>query len=201
MTVQFNRPRTWLALGISLLMLSGYAAANEGKKATGEFGVMIGFLDGMTINAYAKDSTNSDGSIDSDMGLSGGISFDQAVYRSFWAGLTIDVFQVRKEIAFLEVSARTLNPALRLSFHIRSAGSNWSVRPGIACGVALLEEVSGYKASQYVTLRPFLQTVCYLTPETGFLIEASVFQTLQGGNDDFDIDAGPSFGLRVGLLK
>jgi len=175
--------------------------AVEGKKARGEFGVMIGFLDGMEIDAHAKDSAYSDGSIDSDMGLSCGVSLDQGLYRSLWVGLTIDLFLVRKDIWVVQYSARALNPSLRLSLHLRQAGSRWSFRPGVACGVALVEEILSYKASQYVTLRPFLQTVYHITPQTGLLIEGCIFTTLQGGNNDYDIEAGPSFGARIGLLK
>lgn len=196
-----SKCRWWLFACLALLLVCSRAAAVEGKKARGEFGVMLGYLGGMTIETHAKDTAYSDGSIDSDMGLSAGVSFDQHLYRSFWAGLTIDLFQVRKEIWVVGISARALNPSLRLSFHLQQAGSHLSFRPGVACGVALLEEVLDYKASQYVTLRPFLQTVCHLTSQTGLLIETSMFQTLQGGNNDYDIDAGPSFGLRIGLLK
>jgi hypothetical protein len=162
---------------------------------------MIGFLNGMTIDAHATDTAYYDASIDSDMGLSVGFSLDQAVYRSFWVGLTIDLLQVRKGFGFGDYSAKALNPALRFSLHLRAAGSRWSFRPGVACGVALLEEIYSFKSSQYLTLRPFLQAVCHVSPKTGILFELNEFQTLQGGNDDYDIEAGPTFGLRIGLLK
>jgi hypothetical protein len=191
-----------LMICLVLSLAGGGVRADEVKKVRGEFGIMFGFLDGMALDVYDKDSGHKVSSIDTDMGLSGGASFDQGIYRSLWVGVTIDLFQVRKSVGmFGDVSARVLNPSLRLSFHQRQVGSLWSFRPGVACGVALVEEIFGYKASQYVTLRPFLQTVCHLTNKTGLLFEISEFQTLQGGNDNYDIEAGPAWGFRVGLLK
>ncbi len=201
MSAKCGGGRWWGAACFALLILCGSASAAEGKQARGEFAVMFGFLDGMTIDARAKDTGFYDASIDSDMGWSAGASFDQGVFRSIWLGLTIDVFQLRKEILGGDITAKSINPALRLSVHYQPKGSQWSLRPGVACGAALLEEVFRYKASQYVTLRPFLQVVCRLTPRTGFLIETNMLKTLRGGNDNYDIKAGPSFGVRIGLLK
>jgi len=201
MSFRFDNFRWSLVACFALLALCGNATAVEGKKARGEFAMMFGFLDGMTIDAHAKDSGFYDTSLDSDMGWSAGVSFDQGVYRSIWLGLTIDLFQLRKEVFGMDATAKAMNPALRLSVHYQPTGSNWSFRPGVACGVALVEEILEFKNSQYVTLRPFLQIVCHLTPQTGLLVETSMLRTLRGGNDNYYIEAGPAFGLRIGLLK
>ena len=177
------------------------AMAAEGKKAKGEFGMMIGFLDGMTIKFGPKDSDPLPWHVESDAGITGGIFFDQKVFRPIWAGMSIDYYQVRKDIGFYEnPSAGALNLALRLSLRSRSADGKWVIRPGVASGVALLGEVFSMSTTQHWTLKPFVEIVYYVSPKVGLITEMGVFSTLQGGNDDVDITTGPSVTIRFGLL-
>jgi hypothetical protein len=202
MDCRINKRLWGVVICLALSPLCGSASATEGYKPRGEVGVMFGFLNGMKFDAHPKDPADSTRLVDTDTGLSGGISFDRVLYRSCWLGLTIDLFQVRKDATVSQdITAKAMNASLRLSFHYRPAESQWSFRPGVACGIALVGEFLDFKAGQYLTLRPFFQTVCHLSNRTAFLMEVSMFQTLQGGNDDYDIDAGPAWGFRVGLLK
>jgi hypothetical protein len=172
-----------------------------GKRAKGEFGLMVGFLDGMTIKFGSKGSDPLPWHVESDAGIAGGIFFDQKAFRTIWAGMSIDYYRVRKDTDLFEnPSAGALNLALRLSLRLRSADGKWVIRPGVATGVALLGEVFAMTTTQHWTLKPFVEVVYYVSPKVGLITEMGVFNTLQGGNDDVDITSGPAVTIRFGLL-
>jgi hypothetical protein len=196
-----TRQGGWYLLLVALVCFANTAIAVEGKKARGEFGVVIGSLGGMTVEVTSKDDGSRGSDIETESGFSGGIFFEQKALGPIWMGMTLDYYEVRgKMLSFLDESPKTLGLALRVSGRLRSNNGLWVFRPGIASGVVLLGQVGYLKTSQHVMIKPFVETVYRVSPKVGLVGEISVFSTVWGANDDYNILAGPTTLIRFGIV-
>ena len=186
---------------VVLVFLAQTAVAVEGKKARGEFGLMIGSLGGMTVEVTSKHDGSRGYDIETKAGFSAGLFFEQKLLGPVWAGMSIDYYEVRgDQLFFRDESPRTLGLALRFSGRLRSAGGSWVFRPGVASGVVLLGQVEYLKTSQHVMIKPFVEAVYRVSPKVGLVGELGIFNTVWGANDDYNILAGPTTLLRFGIL-
>lgn len=190
-----------LAASLVLSVLCTSATAVEGKKARGEFGLMVGSLGGMTVELTSKDDDSRGSDLETESGFSGGLFFEQKALGPIWMGMSLDYYEVRgKMLSFLDESPRTLGLALRVSGRLRSNNGLWVFRPGVASGVILLGQVGYLKTSQHVMIKPFVETVYRVSPKVGLVEEISIFSTVWGANDDYNILAGPTTLIRFGVV-
>jgi hypothetical protein len=202
MTVHCDlQQRAVLCLLAFVLLSVPNAQAMEGKKAKGEFGIMVGFLGGMTVKFEDKECGVFSGSMETDAGISAGLFFEQKVFGPVFAGVTIDYYKVQNELTeFYGGSPRSLGLALRISGHMQSDNGLWVFRPGVASGVTLLGQIGYVKTSQHVTIKPFIEAVYRASPKVGLIAEIGIFSSVWGGNDCYDIEAGPTTLIRFGVL-
>ncbi len=190
-----------LTLVFGPLLIAPNALGASGKKAKGEFGIMIGSLGDMDIKLTSKDSGNSAGDLEIDGGLSVGIFFEQKSFLGLWLGASIDYYQIDSRLdALSDDDPKTLGLALRISGRVRSADGRWILRPGISSGAVMLGEVGYLKTSQHVSIKPFIEVVHQASPKVGLAGEISIFSTVWGANDDYTILAGPTLLIRFGLV-
>lgn len=194
------RYETVLMVLVALVLIAPSILGATGKRAKGEFGFLVGRAAGTTFDMVTTDSTARESSGRTDPALTAGIFFEQRLYRGVWAGMNIDYHQFHQDLwGDFDLKSSVLNLSFRLSYHHRSSDRKWSVRPGVASGVALVQKVYTVNASQYITLKPFVETVYQVTPKIGLILELGVFSSVWGGNDEYDITIRPTLFTRFGL--
>jgi hypothetical protein len=183
------------------VLLISCAVAVEGKKARGEFGLMVGSLGGMEVETTSKEDDSRGWDVETAAGFSAGIFFEQKLVGPVWTGVSIDYYEIRGEGEHhFDDNPRTLGLALRLSGRLRSTGGSWIFRPGVASGAVLIGDVDYLTTSQHIMVKPFVEVVYRASPKVGLVGELGIFSTVWGANDDYNIHTGPTTLLRFGVL-
>jgi len=197
----FYRYRIVLAALVGMMLIAPNVMGATGKRARGEYGIMLGRVSGTTFDMVTTDSLESESHGHTDASFTGGIFFEQRLFRAVWAGMSIDFHQFYQNFGTVfRLKSTVLNLSARVSYHHRSRDGKWSVRPGVASGVALARKIYTVNPSQFITLKPFVETVYQVSPKVGLILELGVFSTVWGGNDEYDITIRPTVFTRFGLL-
>lgn len=188
-----------ILFGLWLVLFGGIGVASEYEEGDSYTGVKLGFVGSGQVDLGGRDADQS-------ASLTGGLFFDLPFGSRLSYGLSADFFSMSwesEEAPFpFEESAWLLDLGVTLKGNFVSESSAIGFRPGIGVGIGVLPrmETANVAASNYVTLKAFLEVI-YSTPgDLSFLIDVGVWHAPSGGDNATDIKVGPLVFLRAGVM-
>ena len=86
----FYRYRIVLAALVGMMLIAPNVLGATGKKAKGEYGIMLGRVSGTTFDMVTTDSLENKSHGHTAAAISTGITFEQKLFRAVWMGMSID---------------------------------------------------------------------------------------------------------------
>lgn len=174
-------------LALALLALPLLASTSLAQQRNTRFGVKgIVMLPG---EAYVEEF---DSFFDIDLSLGAGVFVDTRLGDKLLGGMYFDLLQAKA----YDETGLLADVGISLKAALGGGNGRLSWRPGFGLGFGNLAAVGSIESTRYLTLRAGLELVL----PTGWLVEASVYGSPSGGNDDVTVTYGPMTMLRIGRV-
>lgn len=182
-------------LATLLLIATTIILLTSGTQGSTNVGVKAGLITDASVDFTGKNE--STGSFDLETGQSWSVqaSVELPLYSSFRSILALDYHR----LGDLGKSEMILQGSFGIRYHWETRSQRFAVRPGAAVGYGYLGETSVTGSGNLILLNLSTEFIIFSESGTGFVIETAGLWSLTGGNDDYDIEAGPMFLVRAGL--
>jgi hypothetical protein len=194
------RPRV---LGLKVILLAMTTALILGatvqaaeRTGPGGFGMKVGHIGQGNVVYQRTEAGSVSDTAETDGNLSGGVFFEKSIVGGLRAVVTIDIHKIK----LYGPSALALDGGVGLRYSWINPTGLIGLRPGVTVGYAVLPEVWQFRSSKYVTIKPQFEVVFYSEHGTGMLVEVGALYLISGGNNQYDISAGPMIMFRMGML-
>lgn len=171
------------------LSASAFAISPYAPKGRGQVGPKVGLISRTTINANNEEHQTK-------INVSFGLFFDVPVSGPFFSGVAVDLhnFQVLdQQQFFLDFSV-----PLKYTYAPRRAGI--AVKTGVAVGLGHLAHITFMDATNYLTLKGFVELHYLLPKMRAWVFELGVVTAPTGGNSDVDSSIDPILYSRIGFV-
>jgi hypothetical protein len=179
-----------------VLSLCATARADDQRAKPGAFGIKGGFIMGGTAEGVLASTGQRSFKVTSDDSYSVEAFFEHDLFRMIRATLALDMHDLK----FGDSAESVLDVSAGLKATFFTSDRRIAFRPGVLVGKAWLTEIGFVSESTYLTVKAFGEFVIYTERHVGFLIDICQLWAPSGGNDRYDITAGPMTLLRAGLV-
>ncbi len=189
--------KTIIIFGTILIFLC--ASTITAGETKGIFGVKFGTYGAGTVTLTDK-VNNAEVDFRTLSNNTFGILLDYPIKSNWLAGLSVDIVSIEtKALDTVLHNKSLLNLSLNMKRVINTSGGNFKFQPSIGLGVAMVPKIDEIKASQYTTMRIFVEML--IKPSRlGFLVDVGQTWSLGGGNGDYSIKMGAVTVMRVGIV-
>ena len=178
-----------LCVLIVILFTAGSASAarTTAEPTRGIFGAKVGFM--------SRGNVGGDFDLQTEVGSTGQIYTDFPLWGRLFGAAAFDFYYME----IVHDNNIMIDASFGLKYEFRMSHSNMLLRPGVAIGYGFLPEINQIRASNYATVKVFLETHFPVSIKRAVVCEVGVFGAPTGGNAAVDVTLGPAYFVRVGL--
>ena len=133
---------------------------------------------------------------ESKFGLTAGVFFDVALIRKTKLSFAFDFH----DINVMNDRQWMIDVSVGLKPTIYNERGRTAIKPGIAGGFGYMFDVGKIESTTYITIKYLTEFMFLVDEKYSYLIEFSVMDTFNGGNNDIDVSFNPSVSLRLGVM-
>lgn len=176
-----------ILLIICLIAATVSAGVTRPEPTRGTFGAKVGLM--------SRAHVGGDLDLQTEVGSTAQVYADFPMWGRLFGTAAFDFYYIE----LVRNNNVMIDASLGLKYELKLTHANMMLRPGVAIGYGFLPEINAIRASNYATIKVFLEAHFPVAIKRTVVCEVGLFGAPTGGNATYDLTLGPAYCLRVGL--
>ena len=186
-----------LSLAAGLLPVTASAFTYDPRGSKAKFGAKIGFIYSMNIRITPRDSARW--TVSTDPGLTGGVFLDIPMSRHGVIGVAVDLYDIQVE-NFRE-RRKFLDGSISVKRRFPLSKHRVEFRPGLGVGFGYIAAFADiHDPTSYLMLKGSIEMLFNTRKRFAWMLDLVVVGAPVGGNNQADINFGPTVLVRLGVF-